>query len=77
MTLLIKKGQEQAIRLEPDLPASLPAPVAEGDPVGGVRVSLEDRAVGRVSVVAAESVPARGLRSGIDRFWRQWPLLAG
>ena len=77
LTLLIKKGQEQAIRLEPDLPASLPAPVMEGDPAGGVRVSLEGRAVARVPVVAAESVPARGLRSGIDRFWRQWPLLAG
>ena len=36
-----------------------------------------EKGVARVPVVAAESVPARGLRSGIDRFWRQWPLLAG
>ncbi|MBR2681700.1 MAG: D-alanyl-D-alanine carboxypeptidase [Atopobiaceae bacterium] len=73
LTLLVNRGDEQRVRLESDLPPSVPAPVAEGDAVGYVRVLAGDREIARIPVVAAESVPARGLSLG--RLLSRWPLL--
>ena len=74
LTLLLNRGDEQRIQLTPRLPESVAAPVGEGDPIGSVAVTLDGRTLAEVSVVAAEGVEARGLRSGVERFWRLWVL---
>lgn len=72
LTLLINRGDEQRIQLSPALPESVAAPVAEGTAVGSVTVSLDGRTLAQVPVLAAEGVEARGLKSGVARFWRLW-----
>lgn len=70
LTLLVGKGDEQQVRLDPQLPEALPAPVEEGQPVGSVTVSLDGREVARIPVVAAEAVEAKGL--GWRRVLEHW-----
>ena len=74
LTLLISRGDEPRIRLEPDLSPALEAPVRAGDPAGCVRVTLDGRTLAEIPVVAAEDIAARGLKPGIRRFWAQWPI---
>ena len=74
LTLLLNKGDEQRIRLEPSLPESLPAPIAQGDRVGSVQVLLGDKKLAEIPVVTSEGVDARGLHPGLDRFWKNWML---
>ncbi len=70
LTLLVSKGSEQQVRLDPELPESLPAPVEAGQTVGSVNVCVDGREVARIPVVATEAVEARGL--GWDRIWKRW-----
>ena len=74
LTLLIKKGDEQRIRLVPSLPESLPAPIEPGDRVGSVQVSLDGRKLAEIPVIASEGVNAKGLHPGLDQFWKNWLL---
>jgi D-alanyl-D-alanine carboxypeptidase (penicillin-binding protein 5/6) len=74
LTLLVSRGDEQRIQLSPALPESIPAPVAAGQRVGSVAVSLDGRTLAEIPVVTAEAVDASGLSSGVKRFWRYWPV---
>ncbi len=74
LTLLVSRGDEQRIQLSPALPESVAAPVAAGQRVGSVAVSLDGRTLAEVPVVAAEAVEASGLTSGVKRFWENWPI---
>ena len=74
LTLLMNRGDEQRVQLTPDLPESLAAPVLPGMEVGSVDVSLDGRTLAKIPVVTAEGVEARGLSSGIERFWQLWLL---
>ena len=75
LTMLVRKGEEQDIRLVPNLPESLPAPIATGDRVGSVAVVRDGRTLAEIPVAACESVEIRGIGRGIEAFWRLWPLL--
>lgn len=75
LTLLMNRGDEQRVQLTPDLPESLAAPVNPGAEVGSVDVSLDGRTLAKIPVITAEGVEARGLSSGVDRFWKMWLLL--
>lgn len=72
LTLLIAKGEEQDIELIPALPERLAAPIAEGERVGDVEVILNGRLVGKVPVVAAETVERRGYFDGWRMLIRRW-----
>ena len=72
LTLLVSRGDEQRIQLTPNLPESVPAPISEGQTVGGVIVSLDGRTLAEVPVIAAENVEAKGLSAGIRRLWENW-----
>ena len=74
LTLLLLKGDEQRLQLSPDLPESLPAPVAAGQQVGSVAVTVDGRPVARIPVVACEAVEAKGVGRGLRRALRNWPL---
>ena len=70
LTLLIPRGDEQRVTLEPALPEALPAPVEKGRQVGHVRVLVDSRETARIPVAAAEDVAAKaaGLKRIIDRW---------
>ncbi len=72
MTLLIAKGEEQAIELESDLPESLSAPIDEGEEIGGVNVKLGGRIVGRIPVVSAQAVQSRSYGDGWRKLIHKW-----
>ena len=74
LTLLVDKGGEQRVRLTPDLPEAVSAPVAAGQRVGSVRVTLDGREVARIPVVATEAVEAAGFMRGLSRLLRRWPI---
>ena len=74
LTLLLSRGDEQRVKLTPALPESISAPVEAGQRVGGVAVSLDGRILGEAPVLAAEAVAARGLGSGVGRFWQLWTM---
>ncbi|MEE1199437.1 MAG: D-alanyl-D-alanine carboxypeptidase family protein [Christensenellales bacterium] len=72
LTLLILKGEEQGIRLEPELPEAIEAPVRKGDPVGQVQVIVEGKRVASIPVVAAGDVDARGLMPALQQMLGEW-----
>lgn len=74
LTLLISKGEEQAIKLQPELPESVNAPVSQGQQLGSVRVELNGRTLAQLPVIAAESAEIRGLGAGFKRIWQFWGL---
>ena len=70
LTLLVGRAEEQDIRLVPDLPEALPAPVEAGQAVGRVAVTQNGRQIAWIPVVAAESVAAKGV--GMRRIFEHW-----
>ena len=70
LTLLIPRGDEQRVTLEPALPEALPAPVERGQQIGHVRVLVDGRETAQIPVAAAEAVEAKaaGLKRIIDRW---------
>ena len=75
LTLLMRKGDGPEVRLDPDLPESVPAPVAAGQAVGRVTVNVDGRPVAQIPVVACEAVAARSL--GLRRILKRWPVEQG
>ena len=71
LTLLVNRGDEQRLALQPSLPESVAAPVEAGEVVGHVDVVAEGRSLARIPVAAAESVRARGLP--FNRIIQNWP----
>lgn len=71
LTLLVNRGDEQRLSLQPSLPESIAAPVQAGQAVGHVDVIAEGRTLARIPVAAAESVAARGLP--FNRIIQNWP----
>ena len=65
----VPKGQAGRLKAELLAQAPLVAPVAEGQRVGLLRVTLEGRALGEHPVLALEAVPAAGF------FGRAWDTL--
>jgi D-alanyl-D-alanine carboxypeptidase (penicillin-binding protein 5/6) len=81
LSLLLPRGTEVALDLEPDPAATLP--VSVGDQLGEVVAVSGDREVGRVPVVASESVvaqpsPGPGPPEGDPRWWEElWDAFSG
>ena len=69
MVVTVPKGEGGKLKAELLSQSPLVAPVAEGDRVGMLRVTLEGKPVGEYPVVALEPVPAAGL------FGRAWDTL--
>ena len=72
LTLLIRRGEEEKVKLQANLPETAAAPINEGDVVGSVDVLLGERVVGQVRVVAAESVGRQSLLDGFSKMLRNW-----
>ena len=72
LTLLLKKGEESLVSLEPSLPEAIDAPVDRGERVGSVDVLLGERLVARLPVVAADEVPGQSFWDGWRRVKQNW-----
>lgn len=72
LTLLLKRGEEDKIRLQANLPESAAAPINRGQSIGSVDVLMGERVVGRVSIVAAESIGRRSFADGLIRVLKCW-----
>ena len=72
LTLLIAKGEEQAVELVPRLPQWVPAPIYKGQQVGTLEVQLGGRLLGQVPVVASEAVARNGFLDGWQRVLDHW-----
>ena len=72
LTLLLMKGEESNVRLVPDLPEALNAPVRAGEEIGFVRVEYGGRALAKLPVIASESAEPTGLSAGLRRIWQNW-----
>ena len=66
MVVTVPKGEGGKLKAELLSQSPLVAPVAEGDRVGMLRVTLEGKPVGEYPVVALEAVPAAGI---VGRAW--------
>ena len=72
LTLLLRRGDEQQVKLQPNLPEQAVAPVRQGEHVGSVDVLLGDRVVAQVHVVAAESVGRQRFADGFSKVISNW-----
>jgi D-alanyl-D-alanine carboxypeptidase (penicillin-binding protein 5/6) len=66
LVVTVPRGQAEKLKAELLALEPVVAPVAEGDRVGAVRVTLEGRALGEYPVVALAAVPQAGL---VGRAW--------
>lgn len=74
LTLLITKGAEQNVELEPSLPDILEAPVTAGEKVGSVGVVVDGRRVAELDIVTAQAVTATGLTHVLGRIVSLWVI---
>ncbi len=72
VSMLLRIGQEKQLSLEVELPEAIDAPVAEGQPLGLLRVMLGGRVVAKVPAVAAYDVRMPGLLEGFTRVLDNW-----
>lgn len=74
LTLLVLKGTEQAIQLQPHLPESLAAPIAAGEVAGHLSVVIEGRTVAEIPVVTGHAIASKGIAPSLKRLIRHWVL---
>lgn len=74
LTLLLLKGHETSVQLSPNLPESIPAPVAQGVKVGTVDVIVGERTVASLPIITAGSVSATGFRYILGRIISLWTV---
>ena len=72
LTLLLKRGEEDKVKLRGNLPEQAAAPVEKGMDMGTVDVLLGDRVVGQVRVVAAESAGRQSFMDGLTKVLKNW-----
>ena len=65
---LVRRGEEKRISMKVELPEAIPAPVRTGQKVGSITYELGGNKLGRVDLVAAESVKKLGFFQSLIRF---------
>jgi D-alanyl-D-alanine carboxypeptidase (penicillin-binding protein 5/6) len=63
LAVVVKKGEQQGITQEVELPGEIVAPVVKGDRLGRVAVLKDGKPVAAVNLVAAEGVRRKGIAS--------------
>lgn len=72
LSMLLKNGQQNALKLELSLPESVDAPVEKGDILGTAQILMNGRIIARINCVAAGDVPKVGWMEGLERIWKNW-----
>ncbi|MGE5591828.1 MAG: D-alanyl-D-alanine carboxypeptidase family protein [Bacillota bacterium] len=68
----VRKGQEKKVKTQTVLPPSVQAPLAKGDRVGELVVTLDGKELARTPLVAAEGIPRATL---LRTFWMTFTRL--
>jgi len=69
LVITVPKGEADKLKAELVSQPALVAPIAQGQPIGTLRVALDGKPLGEYPVVALETVPASGI------FGRAWDTL--
>ena len=72
LSMLLRPGEQSKLTYETVLPESVAAPVRAGQPLGTVRLLLDERVVAEIPAVAAQDVRLPGLLEGLFRLWENW-----
>ena len=72
LSMLLRPGQADKLRVELALPESIQAPMAAGTRVGTARVLLDGAVVAELPAVLAQEVRLPGLLEGFLRIREQW-----
>lgn len=72
LSMLLRPGEQSKLTFETVLPESVAAPVRAGQPLGTVRLLLDERVVAEIPAVAAQDVRLPGLLEGLFRLWENW-----
>ncbi len=72
LSMLLKNGEQNQLKLELSLPESVEAPVTKGDVLGTAQVLMNGQVVAKLNCVAAGDVPKVGWMEGLERIWNNW-----
>ena len=72
LSMLLKPGQADKLRVELNLPESIQAPMAAGSEVGTARVLLDGAVVAVLPAVLAQDARLPGYLEGLQRIREQW-----
>ncbi len=72
LSMLLRNGQSEGLRLELSLPESVDAPVTAGEVVGTVQVLLDGQVIARLNCVAARDVFRPGFIEGLYQILQSW-----
>ena len=72
LSMLLRGGQQNDLALELALPEYVDAPIAQGDVLGSVRVTLNGQVIAKLNCVAAHDVPRPGFIEGLIRILNNW-----
>ena len=71
--MTLPRGRYGDLKPTMDVPAELIAPIAKGQQIGTVRLSLDGKVVAERPLVALEAVPEGGFFKRMsDDFWKWW-----
>lgn len=70
--MLLKPAQKKDLSMQVELMETLQAPVAKGQTVGLIRVSLAGQEVAKLPAVAAYDVPMPGFLESLQRILHAW-----
>ncbi len=73
MLVSLPRGKYKQLKPTMDVPRSLVAPIAKGQKIGMVKVSLDGKVIAQRPLVALEAVPQAGFFGRLyDEFWMWW-----
>lgn len=72
LSMLLKNGEQNQLKLELSLPESVDAPVVKGDVLGTAQVLMNGQVIAKLNCVAAGDVPKVGWMEGLERIWNNW-----
>ncbi len=72
LSLLIGKGDSKEFTKEIDISAPLKAPIAQGQKIGVLTVKKDGKEVGKVDILAGESVEVAGVFDYFNRIFNNW-----
>lgn len=70
--LLMKESERDSITFKNNLPEMIEAPVRKGEKIGTGEVYLGDLKVGRINLIATESIEKHSLGNSFDKIIKEW-----
>ena len=72
LSMLLKNGQQNALKMELSVPSYVDAPIMKDDVIGMVNILLDGKIIAKLNCVAASDVPRPGFIEGMFRILNNW-----